>query len=253
MSAPVGTITVTLSVLVGLTAGYTIAHWRLSSIFAKRSDAEIEEMRQYYEDKYNPQPKEEVEKPDQPDMADSPLPEAVVDPLTKVDYSKIVQNQYTKENPRFIDRRGEILDEDDDEEETDPEEEDYQRQKPNASFEAVTSEVLALNEYDYDEMIYLTYHYHEDLLTDFWGYQVDRGEYIGNIVIPKPKNDTEVEELCVINHEKEALVEVSVSIDPLPDSVYGKNEAYIKRRWTELQEAGLRNRARKEQEEGGEA
>jgi len=53
MTNPVGNLTIAISAVVGLVTGYSIAHWRLSTIFNQKSDAEIEEMRQYYLEKYS--------------------------------------------------------------------------------------------------------------------------------------------------------------------------------------------------------
>lgn len=245
MSTPMGVVAITLSAAAGLAAGYSIAHWRLSSIYADKADAEVEDMRKYYEDRYNPQPEEGDESVEEETarqvMADSPLPEAVVDPESRVDYHRVVETHY-----RVPFQTIPIDDDEDDEEDAGlglP-----QHEEGDPLYEIVTSEVLGMNEYGYEETIFLTYHYHEDLLVDFWGQQVDPKQYIGLTPMPKPGEDEDVIELCVVNHKEQTLVNITIDVTPIPDSVYGKNEEYIKRRWVELQEARTRLQLREEGE-----
>lgn len=248
MKTPMGVFMITLSAAAGLAAGYSIAHWRLSSIFADKADAEIEDMRQYYEKRYAPQIEEEEDESAEEVsarqvMADSPLPEVVVDPDERVDYHRVVETMY-----RVPLSPQDSSDEEDDLEDLQEGPSPITHEKGDPSYEVVSSEVMGMNEYGYEETVFLTYHYHEDLLVDFWGTQVDPRHYIGNLPIVKPEEGEDATEMCVINHDEKKLINITIDVSPIPDSVYGKNEAYIKKRWLELQEAGARRRAREEGE-----
>lgn len=251
MKAPMG-VAITLSTLVGLSAGYAIAHWRLSSIFAAQADAEIDEMRNYYENKYNPRDEVEeggVEYTDTMPTAPSPMPDVHVDPDNRVEYHNVVSGLYRTPG----DDLSKELVEDEEQDMLDElhEERGYAAATPDErtpTHEVITSEEMAQNIYEYDDMIYLTYHYHEDLLVDFWGNRVEPEAYIGKTPIPKPEDDDSIE-LCVINHETQSLVEVTVQVEPMADGVYRKNEEYIKRRFLELQEAQERNMKRERERE----
>ena len=98
MTNPVGNLTIAISAVVGLVTGYSIAHWRLSTIFNQKSDAEIEEMRQYYLEKYSDEDTEpEVEDENIASKADSPLPESIVHPEKRVQYDKL-RGRYSSED-----------------------------------------------------------------------------------------------------------------------------------------------------------
>lgn len=237
MTNPVGNLTIAISAVLGLVTGYSIAHWRLSTIFNQKADAEIEDMRQYYMAKYpdeetDPTPEEE----NVASIADSPLPESIVRPEDRVDYNKL---------------RGRYISEEEVDEEVDPEDDDgpskheHKAGEPKHVF--ATSEEIGFDEYGYgDEITYLTYYYHEDLLVNFWGERVIRPEeYIGNLTLPKPPEGDDILEVNIINHAEECVVNVMVEVTPPPTNTYNKNEEYIKVRWLELQEEGQARRDKK--------
>lgn len=234
MKFPMGVL-VPISAAVGLASGYAIAHWRLSSIFADQADAEIEEMRAHYEERYNPQPEEESESVnDIHPSADSPLPAAIVEDEDRVEYHKVVSGHYRMP----INEVGIV----EDDEEFEPGK--IVHEDGQDLYEVVSSEVMGMNEYEYDDTVYLTYHYHEDLLVDFWGQRVRPESYIGKLPIPKPEDNGDSINMCVVNHADKMLVDITIDVDPIPNGTYAKNEEYIKARWLELQEASERLRAR---------
>lgn len=237
MTNPVGNLTIAISAVVGLVTGYSIAHWRLSTIFNQKSDAEIEEMRQYYLEKYSDEDTEpEVEDENIASKADSPLPESIVHPEKRVQYDKL---------------RGRYSSVDEVDEDVDPEDDDgpskHEYKPGDDTHVFATSEEIGYDEYGYGEVeTYLTYYYHEDLLVNFWGDRVERPEeFIGNLTLPKPPEGDDILEVNIINHSEECVVNVMVEVTPPPTNTYNRNEEYIKTRWLELQEEGQARRDNK--------
>lgn len=244
-----GLMTAVLSA--GVVIGYGLAWWKLSAEFEDRIAEETSAVADHYREKFYP-PKDVDE--DISHRDESPMTPSVGEKLVKVetrapedmvDYANIV-TQYIS--------RGDDDEEDDDVEYDDDDagpyvDAEYEEGQP--LYERVTHDVLMLNEYGYEAPIHFTYHIHEDLLVDFWGERIPDPEfYVGDLLVPQGDRSEEdkifdPEYLCVVNHDQKILVEVTMDPRPVEETTYAKNEAYIKKRWSELKNAH-ENKSRKE-------
>lgn len=243
MNNTVGVIAVTVSAITGAAVGYAIAHWRLSSIFAAKSDSEIAEMDQYYRDKYNDH-EEVVEEPEEDETSEvlnakdevTVIPHLSRNPMEDVKYSKILGDNDYGSGVVLVDEKPKIKNTPDTDE--------------NPNHILLTSDEAGLEGYDHYDVIYLTYFYNEDLLLDFMFSRVTEPyEYIGNLALPKPKDSEDHRIVCVLNHEENILVEVTIDMRPLPDTVYERHQDYVRARWLEIQEEADARREKK----GGDA